>query len=39
MAIMARAAQNAAKVGIHAYGNVGYYVAQIAKGFGMEVCF
>ncbi|MDD3501676.1 MAG: NAD(P)-dependent oxidoreductase, partial [Candidatus Cloacimonetes bacterium] len=25
------------KVGIHAYGNVGYYVAQIAKGFGMEV--
>ncbi len=25
------------KLGIHAYGNVGYYVAQIAKGFGMEV--
>ena len=25
------------KVGIHAYGNVGRYVAQIAKGFGMEV--
>ncbi|HPY96165.1 MAG TPA: 3-phosphoglycerate dehydrogenase [Candidatus Cloacimonadota bacterium] len=25
------------KIGIHAYGNVGYYVAQIAKGFGMEV--
>lgn len=26
------------KLGIHAYGNVGRYVAQIAKGFGMEVC-
>ena len=25
------------KIGIHAYGNVGKYVAQIAKGFGMEV--
>ncbi|MFO8001963.1 MAG: 3-phosphoglycerate dehydrogenase [Marinilabilia sp.] len=25
------------KLGIHAYGNVGIYVAQIAKGFGMEV--
>ncbi len=25
------------KLGIHAYGNVGKYVAQIAKGFGMEV--
>jgi D-3-phosphoglycerate dehydrogenase len=25
------------KLGIHAYGNVGYYVAKIAKGFGMEV--
>jgi D-3-phosphoglycerate dehydrogenase len=25
------------KLGIHAYGNVGVYVAQIAKGFGMEV--
>ncbi|NOQ24598.1 MAG: 3-phosphoglycerate dehydrogenase [Bacteroidales bacterium] len=25
------------KVGIHAYGNVGRYVAQIAKGFGMDV--
>ncbi|MDA3953423.1 MAG: 3-phosphoglycerate dehydrogenase [Bacteroidales bacterium] len=25
------------KLGIHAYGNVGRYVAQIAKGFGMEV--
>jgi len=25
------------KVGIHAYGNVGRYVATIAKGFGMEV--
>ena len=25
------------KVGIHAYGNVGKYVALIAKGFGMEV--
>ncbi|MDK2842996.1 MAG: D-3-phosphoglycerate dehydrogenase / 2-oxoglutarate reductase [Anaerophaga sp.] len=25
------------KLGIHAYGNVGGYVAQIAKGFGMEV--
>ncbi len=24
-------------IGIHAYGNVGYYVAKIAKGFGMEV--
>jgi D-3-phosphoglycerate dehydrogenase len=26
------------KLGIHAYGNVGRYVARIAKGFGME-CF
>ncbi|MBM3403864.1 MAG: 3-phosphoglycerate dehydrogenase [Bacteroidetes bacterium] len=25
------------KLGIHAYGNVGKYVAMIAKGFGMEV--
>lgn len=25
------------KIGIHAYGNVGQYVAIIAKGFGMEV--
>jgi D-3-phosphoglycerate dehydrogenase len=25
------------KIGIHAYGNVGKYVALIAKGFGMEV--
>ncbi len=25
------------KIGIHAYGNVGRYVAEIAKGFGMEV--
>ena len=25
------------KLGIHAYGNVGRYVAQIAKGFGMEI--
>lgn len=25
------------KLGIHAYGNVGKYVASIAKGFGMEV--
>jgi len=25
------------KLGIHAYGNVGRYVAQIAKGFGMKV--
>ncbi len=25
------------KLGIHAYGNVGRYVAEIAKGFGMEV--
>lgn len=25
------------KLGIHAYGNVGKYVAQIAKGFGMEL--
>jgi len=25
------------KLGIHAYGNVGKYVATIAKGFGMEV--
>lgn len=24
-------------IGIHAYGNVGYYVALIAKGFGMNV--
>lgn len=24
-------------LGIHAYGNVGYYVALIAKGFGMDV--
>jgi D-3-phosphoglycerate dehydrogenase len=26
------------KIGIHAYGNVGRYVAMVAKGFGMEVC-
>lgn len=26
------------RIGIHAYGNVGLYVARIAKGFGMEVC-
>lgn len=26
------------KIGIHAYGNVGKYVAMIARGFGMEVC-
>lgn len=25
------------KLGIHAYGNVGRYVAKIAKGFGMEI--
>ena len=25
------------KIGIHAYGNVGKYVAKIAKGFGMEI--
>lgn len=25
-------------LGIHAYGNVGRYVAQIAKGFGMKIC-
>jgi len=25
-------------LGIHAYGNVGKYVALIARGFGMEVC-
>lgn len=25
-------------LGIHAYGNVGKYVAMIARGFGMEVC-
>ncbi|TAJ13637.1 3-phosphoglycerate dehydrogenase [Marinilabiliaceae bacterium JC017] len=25
------------KLGIHAYGNVGHYVAKIAKGFGMEI--
>jgi len=25
------------KIGIHAYGNVGLYVAQVAKGFGMDV--
>lgn len=25
------------KIGIHAYGNVGKYVAMIAKGFGMDV--
>lgn len=25
------------KLGIHAYGNVGKYVAEIAKGFGMEL--
>ncbi len=24
-------------IGIHAYGNVGYYVAKIAKGFGMKI--
>lgn len=26
------------KLGIHAYGNVGKFVAEIAKGFRMEVC-
>ena len=26
------------KIGIHAYGNVGRFVAKIAMGFGMEVC-
>ena len=26
------------KLGIHAYGNVGRLVANIAKGFGMEIC-
>ena len=26
------------RIGIHAYGNVGKYVALIARGFGMEVC-
>jgi D-3-phosphoglycerate dehydrogenase len=26
------------KMGIHAYGNVGRYVAEIGKGFGMEIC-
>lgn len=25
------------KIGIHAYGNVGKYVAEIAKGFGMDI--
>jgi D-3-phosphoglycerate dehydrogenase / 2-oxoglutarate reductase len=25
------------KIGIHAYGNVGKYVAEIARGFGMEI--
>jgi D-3-phosphoglycerate dehydrogenase len=25
-------------IGIHAFGNVGKYVASIAKGFGMQVC-
>ncbi len=25
------------KLGIHAYGNIGQYVAEIAKGFGMEL--
>jgi D-3-phosphoglycerate dehydrogenase / 2-oxoglutarate reductase len=25
------------KIGIHAFGNVGKYVAEIAKGFGMEI--
>ncbi len=25
------------KLGIHAYGNVGFYVAKLAQGFGMEV--
>ncbi len=25
------------KLGIHGYGNVGFYVAKIAKGFGMDV--
>ena len=42
---MARNAYNGAdgtelrgkKIGIHAYGNVGLYVAKIAKGIGMEV--
>lgn len=45
MVYMARNAFNGAsgtelrgkKIGIHAYGNVGKYVATIAKGFGMEV--
>lgn len=26
------------KLGIHAYGNVGKFIAEIAKGFGMELC-
>jgi len=25
-------------IGLHAFGNVGKYVAEIAKGFGMDVC-
>ncbi len=25
-------------LGLHAFGNVGKYVAEIAKGFGMEIC-
>jgi len=45
MVFMARGAFNGASgtelrsktLGIHAYGNVGRYVAKIAKGFGMEV--
>lgn len=26
------------KIGIHAYGNVGKFIAAIAKGFGMQIC-
>ena len=45
MIMMARGAYNGSAgtelkdktLGIHAYGNVGRYVAKIAKGFGMEV--
>ena len=45
MVMMARGAYNGKAgtelkgktLGIHAYGNVGRYVAQIAKGFGMEI--